>query len=411
MNSTKGEMSLRLEREAIVVALVSRGEDPSAGRVDAVHARIDPSRLEASEHAEDVLAAVDAACVTLDAAPAMATVTSVANGLMFGTIIALPEQVGVLSAMGIVLGDYDPEHGRFYACADPDRIDREAAGEEQFDLSRLRLRDSLRFGKDDYPASVGEIETEIVWCEFMLHAPAGCAFQRSPRALVDIGNTLHSLRQDLLEQTGSAVPYEPRKNVVIGDRIEGRSDITGWRYAGNVAEILPPVAGMAGAHPRYRLTDIKCIRDDKRRGRNPPADVVVYESGKPLAIRAAEVQAMPQGSKEAQYQWTQAVQSQLGRRYKELFDRLVERGFVYDSTTARFARDGVSVWHIAGAPDIQYRLDLLQPYSRFIVKTPETCAATIDDRLDLEPEEVIAQILGEVADRVRRFDVSPAVEL
>ncbi|CAE6795401.1 hypothetical protein R70006_05049 [Paraburkholderia domus] len=59
----------RLSREEILASLASLGEDPTAARVEALHASIDAATLPAGERADTVRAAVDAARVRLDAAP------------------------------------------------------------------------------------------------------------------------------------------------------------------------------------------------------------------------------------------------------------------------------------------------------------------------------------------------------
>jgi hypothetical protein len=52
---------IRLSRDEIVTALAALGEDPSASRVDALHARIDASSFPDGERSEVVRAAVDLA--------------------------------------------------------------------------------------------------------------------------------------------------------------------------------------------------------------------------------------------------------------------------------------------------------------------------------------------------------------
>ncbi|CAE6795334.1 hypothetical protein R70006_05046 [Paraburkholderia domus] len=59
-----------LDRTEILVALTSLGEDPTASRVDALHARIDAATLPAGERADVVRAAVDAVRTQLDASGA-----------------------------------------------------------------------------------------------------------------------------------------------------------------------------------------------------------------------------------------------------------------------------------------------------------------------------------------------------
>lgn len=39
-------------------------------------------------------------------------------------------------------------------------------------MAQLHVRDWARLGKDDYPATLKEIETEIAWCEYRLSLPA-----------------------------------------------------------------------------------------------------------------------------------------------------------------------------------------------------------------------------------------------
>ncbi|CAE6795657.1 hypothetical protein R70006_05061 [Paraburkholderia domus] len=57
----------RLSRDEILASLMTLGEDPTAARVDALHARIDAAALPAGERADVVRAAVDAACMKLNA--------------------------------------------------------------------------------------------------------------------------------------------------------------------------------------------------------------------------------------------------------------------------------------------------------------------------------------------------------
>ncbi|CAE6795354.1 hypothetical protein R70006_05047 [Paraburkholderia domus] len=56
-------------REEILASLMTLGEDPTAARVEALHAGIDAAALPAGERADAVLAAVDAARLKLDKAP------------------------------------------------------------------------------------------------------------------------------------------------------------------------------------------------------------------------------------------------------------------------------------------------------------------------------------------------------
>lgn len=100
--------------------------------------------------------------------------------------------------------------------------------------------------------------------------------------------------------------------------------------------------------------------------------------------------------KEALYRRTIDIQNTLNERYPELKAGLLDRGFKYETDDGKFVRDGVRVYYNAGDPSIQYRLDLLMPYSRFTVKTIDTVAVVIDDRLDREPAKVLDQILRAV---------------
>ncbi|CAE6795260.1 hypothetical protein R70006_05042 [Paraburkholderia domus] len=65
------ETMTHVTREEVLASLMSLGEDPTANRVDAMHARIDAAALSGSDRADVVRAAVDAARVQFDAtAPA-----------------------------------------------------------------------------------------------------------------------------------------------------------------------------------------------------------------------------------------------------------------------------------------------------------------------------------------------------
>lgn len=90
------------------------------------------------------------------------------------------------------------------------------------------------------------------------------------------------------------------------------------------------------------------------------------------------------------------IQRKLNERYPELKAGLLNQGFEYDSGISAFQRNGVMVYYNAGDPSIQYRLDLLMPYSRLTVKTRDTAAVVIDDRLDMELAQILDQILRTV---------------
>jgi hypothetical protein len=127
----------------------------------------------------------------------------------FGTISAPEDQRLRLNAAGLDVGDYDAQLGNFYVCADSVKVDREALSRLQVEMINLHPRDEVRLAADDYPATKAEIEAEIAWSEFMLHAPVGSAFRRQSKTLDDIGTSLFALRQALILREGDPRPVAP----------------------------------------------------------------------------------------------------------------------------------------------------------------------------------------------------------
>lgn len=101
-------------------------------------------------------------------------------------------------------------------------------------------------------------------------------------------------------------------------------------------------------------------------------------------------------TKDALYRQTLEIQSKLNERAPAFHCGFRQAGFTYDSQTASFRRDDVRVYFSQGQPDIQRRLDTLQPYQRFTIKTTRTAAVDVDDALDVPPAWVIGKVLSVV---------------
>lgn len=100
--------------------------------------------------------------------------------------------------------------------------------------------------------------------------------------------------------------------------------------------------------------------------------------------------------KDAPFRRTLEMQCRLNERAPAFHSAMQRAGFTYDSATAAFRRDNVRVYFSQGRPDIQWQLDMLEPYQRFTVKTTRTVAVDIDDALDVPPATVIEKVLSAV---------------
>ncbi|MBN3760877.1 hypothetical protein [Burkholderia sp. Ac-20365] len=110
-------------------------------------------------------------------------------------------------------------------------------------------------------------------------------------------------------------------------------------------------------------------------------------------------QPLPKRDKGKERDWTEHVQSLFAKRYGALRTALLDSGFSYDASSARYDRDGARVWYVAGTPSIQGALDLLTPYSQFTVKTVKTCHETIRDQLHRSTDEVVRSIIDAVEEQ------------
>lgn len=127
----------------------------------------------------------------------------------FGRVACAIDFREVLVSLGLIVGGYNESDRSFYVCGDLAHLDLFSAAKDGVDLSGLLIRDELRLLSDDYPATRLECETEIAWCEFMLHPPVGkvvfgapveAGWRRRRERPEDIATRLAKLNRDLLAQ-------------------------------------------------------------------------------------------------------------------------------------------------------------------------------------------------------------------